>query len=83
MEGILVKYPLILVNLKTYREGMGENAVRLAKIAEQVQCSGCKYRPRAQLADSKIVIDASERQSSQHVDRRHGPVRGTSSRIRR
>ena len=35
MEAILVKYPLILVNLKTYREGMGENAVRLAKTAGQ------------------------------------------------
>jgi triosephosphate isomerase (TIM) len=70
MEGILVKYPLILVNLKTYREGMGENAVRLAKIAEQVHIkTGASIALAAQLVDSKIVIDASETPVfAQHVD---------------
>jgi len=70
MEGILVKYPLILVNLKTYREGMGENAVRLAKIAEQVHLkTGASIAVAPQLADSKMVIDSSETPVfAQHVD---------------
>jgi triosephosphate isomerase (TIM) len=70
MEAILVKYPLILVNLKTYREGMGENAVRLAKIAEQVHIkTGASIAVAPQLADLKIVIDSSETPVfAQHVD---------------
>ncbi|MGD0802751.1 MAG: triose-phosphate isomerase [Candidatus Bathyarchaeia archaeon] len=70
MEGILVKYPLILVNLKTYREGMGENAVRLAKIMEQVHLkTGASIAISPQLVDSKIVIDSSETPVfAQHVD---------------
>jgi triosephosphate isomerase len=70
MEVILVKYPLILVNLKTYREGMGENAVRLAEIAEQVHIkTGASIAVAPQLADLKIVIDSSETPVfAQHVD---------------
>jgi triosephosphate isomerase len=70
MEVILVKYPLILVNLKTYGEGMGENAVRLAKIAEQVHIkTGASIAVAPQLADLKIVIDSSETPVfAQHVD---------------
>jgi triosephosphate isomerase len=70
MEAILVKYPLILVNLKTYREGMGENAVKLAKIAEQVHIkTGASIAISPQLADLKIVIDSSETPVfAQHVD---------------
>ncbi|OGD58080.1 triose-phosphate isomerase [Candidatus Bathyarchaeota archaeon RBG_13_52_12] len=70
MEAILVKYPLILVNLKTYREGMGENAVRLAKTAEQVHIkTGASIAVAPQLADLKIVIDSSETPVfAQHVD---------------
>ena len=36
MDSNRVSYPLILVNLKTYKEAMGENGVRLAKTAEKV-----------------------------------------------
>ncbi len=70
MEGILVKYPLILVNFKTYREGMGENAVSLAKIAESVHIkTGTSIAIAPQLVDSKLVIDSSETPVfSQHVD---------------
>ncbi len=70
MEAILVKYPLILVNLKTYREGMGENAVKLAKIAEQVHLkTGASIAIAPQLVDVKLVIDASETPVfAQHVD---------------
>jgi len=31
-----VSFPLLLVNLKTYKESTGENAVRLASTAEKV-----------------------------------------------
>ena len=59
MEGILVKYPLILVNLKTYREGMGENAVRLARIAEQVHVkTGTSIALAPQVA--AIVVNANQ-----------------------
>ncbi len=66
----MIKYPLILVNLKTYREGMGENAVGLAKIAEQVHLkTGTSIALAPQLADSKIVIEASETPIfAQHID---------------
>ena len=70
MEAILVKYPLILINLKTYREGMGENAVRLAKTMEQVHLkTGASIAIAPQLADVKIVIDGCETPVfAQHVD---------------
>jgi len=70
VEAILVKYPLILVNFKTYREGMGENAVKLAKIAEQVHLkTGVSIAIAPQVVDSKIVIDSSETPVFvQHVD---------------
>ncbi len=65
-----MKYPLILVNLKTYAEGMGENAVKLAKITEQVHLkTGASIALAPQLVDSKIVIDSSETPVfAQHVD---------------
>ena len=36
MNSQKIKYPLILVNFKAYREATGSNALRLAKIAEEV-----------------------------------------------
>jgi triosephosphate isomerase len=70
MEAILVKYPLILVNLKTYKEGMGENAVKLGKIAEQVHVkTGASIALAPQLVDTKLVIDGCETPVfAQHVD---------------
>jgi triosephosphate isomerase len=70
LEGILVRYPLILVNLKTYREGMGENAARLARIAEAVHMrTGASIAVAPQAVDVKAVIDAAETPVfAQHVD---------------
>ena len=38
-----LKTPLIIVNFKAYREGVGENALRLARVAERVaaECDVC------------------------------------------
>lgn len=70
MEGILVNYPLILVNFKTYKESMGEKAVELAKIAENVHLkTGASIALAPQIVDIKLLIDASETPVfSQHID---------------
>jgi len=70
LEGILVRFPLILVNLKTYREGMGENAVNLTKIAEQVHLkTGTSIAVAPQTVDVKLVIEAAETPVfAQHID---------------
>jgi triosephosphate isomerase len=70
MEGILVNYPIILVNFKTYKESMGEKAVELAKIAENVHLkTGASIALAPQIVDIKLLIDASETPVfSQHID---------------
>ena len=70
LEGILVRFPLILVNLKTYREGMGENAVILTKIAEQVHLkTGASIAVAPQAVDVKLVIESAETPVfAQHID---------------
>lgn len=70
MEAILVKFPLILINLKTYREGMGDNAVKLAKIAEQIHLkTGTSIALSPQFVDIKLVVEASETPVfAQHID---------------
>jgi triosephosphate isomerase len=70
LEGILVRFPLILVNLKTYREGMGENAVNLTKIAEQVHLkTGTSIAVAPQAVDVKLMIEAAETPVfAQHID---------------
>ncbi len=70
MEAILVKFPLILINLKTYREGMGENAVKLAKIAEQIHLkTGTSIALAPQFVDIKLLVEASETPVfAQHID---------------
>ncbi|MBN1683685.1 triose-phosphate isomerase [Candidatus Bathyarchaeota archaeon] len=70
MEGILVSYPLILVNLKTYKEGIGEEAIKLAKIAEDVHYkTGVSIALAPQMVDVKLLIDSSEVPVfAQHID---------------
>jgi triosephosphate isomerase len=36
MSVVIVNYPIILVNLKTYHESMGEKAIEFSRIAEKV-----------------------------------------------
>ena len=70
MEGMLVNYPLILVNLKTYREGMGENAVKLTRIAEEIHLrTGTSIAIAPQVVDIKMVVEAAETPVfAQHLD---------------
>jgi len=62
--------PLILVNLKTYSESMGEKAVKLAKIAEEVtRETGICVALAPQFSDIHRVASASEVPIfAQHVD---------------
>ncbi|MCW4050293.1 MAG: triose-phosphate isomerase [Candidatus Bathyarchaeota archaeon] len=70
MSVIIVQYPLIIVNLKTYEESMGGNAIEFAKIAERVyEKTGISIAISPQLVDLGAVADSSETLVfSQHVD---------------
>jgi triosephosphate isomerase len=65
-----VEFPLILVNLKTYEEGLGDKAVRLAKIAQEVsESTGVCVALSPQTVDIRSVIEAVEIPIfAQHVD---------------
>lgn len=70
MSPIYVDFPLILVNLKTYKEATGERAVKLATIAETVskRTSIC-VALAPQTVDLCTVIKAADIPVfSQHVD---------------
>jgi len=66
----LIDFPLILVNLKTYREAMGERAVSLAAIVEEVsKRTGVCVAVAPQTVDLRIVAEATEAPVfAQHVD---------------
>lgn len=70
MEAILVGYPLILVNLKTYREGMGEKALNLVRIIERVHSrTGISIAVAPQIVDLVQVAEVGETPVfAQHVD---------------
>ncbi|MFP3951227.1 MAG: triose-phosphate isomerase [Candidatus Bathyarchaeia archaeon] len=70
MSVILVDYPLLLVNLKTYREGMGENAASLARIAERVyKRTGVSIAVAPQPTDLLLVTESTDTLVfSQHID---------------
>lgn len=72
--------PLILVNLKTYKESMGEKAVKLAKIAEEVSHeTGTCIGLVPQYSDLHRVTSSSEVPVfAQHIDA-VTPGRGTGS----
>ena len=73
MSAVIVKYPMILVNLKTYRESMGEKAIEFSRIAEKVhEKTGISIAIAPQLVDLQAMADSSEIPVfAQHVD----PVR--------
>jgi len=62
--------PLVLVNFKTYLEGTGANALRLAKIAEGVSSeTGISIAVAPQLTDIRMIADQVEIPVyAQHVD---------------
>jgi triosephosphate isomerase len=70
MSVILVEYPLILINLKTYLEGMGEKAASLAKIAEKVHIkTGVSIAIAPQPTDLLLVAESTETPVfAQHID---------------
>jgi len=65
-----IKYPLILINFKTYEESQGKRALALAKVAEKV---GKEYGVCMAVAPQYVDIPAVAKSSSipvfaQHVD---------------
>jgi len=62
--------PLVLVNFKTYLEGTGANALRLAKIVEQVSSeTGVSIAVAPQLTDIRMIAGQVEIPVyAQHVD---------------
>jgi triosephosphate isomerase len=70
MSVILVGYPLILVNLKTYSQGMGDKAIELTHIAEKAyERTGVSMAIAPQMVDIHAVADSTEIPVfAQHVD---------------
>jgi triosephosphate isomerase len=77
-----ITFPLVAVNFKTYSESLGEAAVKLAKIAEDVSLkTGVCIAVAPQLVDlSRIVTNVKIPILAQHVDPYDsGPYTGHSS----
>lgn len=70
MSVYIVRYPLILVNLKTYEQAMGQKAIDFSRIAEQVnEKTGISIVIAPQTIDLQAVTDAGETLVfSQHID---------------
>ena len=70
MASVKVRFPLILVNLKTYREAMGKAAVSLAKAADDVaDRTGVCIAVAPQAVDIRMVVEASTAPVfAQHID---------------
>lgn len=70
MASSMVSFPLILVNLKTYREATGEGAVRLAMAAEEIsKRTGVCVAVAPQAVDLRMIVDSAEAPVfAQHMD---------------
>jgi len=70
MSAIIIRYPLILLNLKTYEEAMGQRAIEFARIAERVyEKTGITVAVAPQAVDLQAVAESSEAPVfAQHVD---------------
>jgi len=70
MTVVILDYPLILINLKTYREGMGQGAIEFARLAERViEKTGISIAIAPQALDLAAVADSSETPLfAQHID---------------
>jgi len=79
MSSRKVSFPLLLINLKTYKESTGENAVRLASKAEKIsrETAVC-VAVSPQTVDLRAVIDNADIPVfAQHIDPvRHGKFTG-------
>ena len=79
MSSRKVSFPLLLVNLKTYKESTGEDAVRLASTAEKVSReTGVCVAVSPQTVDLRVVIENTGIPVfAQHIDPvRHGKFTG-------
>jgi len=67
---LMVGFPLLLVNLKTYKEATGEGAVRLAAAEEEVsKRTGVCVAVAPQAIDLRMVVKATEIPVfAQHID---------------
>ncbi len=70
MSVVIVEYPIILLNLKTYEEAMGQKAIDFARIAERVnEKTGISIAIAPQTIDIAAVTVSSETPVfAQHVD---------------
>jgi triosephosphate isomerase len=70
MSVVIMDYPLILLNLKTYEESMGQKAIDFARIAERVnEKTGISIAVAPQTIDIPAVTVSSETPVfSQHLD---------------
>jgi triosephosphate isomerase len=70
MSVVIVDYPLILLNLKTYEHAIGQKAIDFARIAEKVnEKTGISIAVAPQTIDIAAVTDSSEIPVfSQHID---------------
>ncbi|MCJ7731330.1 triose-phosphate isomerase [Candidatus Bathyarchaeota archaeon] len=70
MSVVIVEYPIILLNLKTYEESMGQKAIDFARIAERVnEKTGISIAVAPQTIDIAAVAVSSETPVfAQHID---------------
>jgi len=70
MSVVIVEYPIILLNLKTYEESMGQKAIDFARIAERVnEKTGISIAIAPQTIDIAAVTVSSETPVfAQHID---------------
>lgn len=70
MSVVIVEYPIILLNLKTYEESMGQKAIDFARIAERVnEKTGICIAVAPQTIDIAAVTVSSETPVfAQHID---------------
>ena len=70
MSVVIVDYPIILLNLKTYEQSMGQKAIDFARVAERVyEKTGISIAVAPQIIDIAALTVSSETPVfSQHID---------------
>ena len=70
MSVVIVDYPIILLNLKTYEQAMGQKAIDFARIAERVnEKTGISIAIAPQLVDlASMTVSSETPVFAQHID---------------
>ena len=70
MSVVIVDYPIILVNLKTYEEAMGQKAIEFSRIAEKVnEKTGISIAIAPQTVDiAAVTVSGETPVFAQHID---------------